>query len=177
MSDTKGIIGISQNQDAVADEINTIYNEMADMAQRTIDKAIYIGGLVYHQKQQLKHGEFIPWVEQSLSFDRYTATKYIKLYQQQEKINVACMQHLGLNSALKEIRQAEKQEQEENNQDTTNQQETKREESDDMTKLEKKYNAFVKELNKAYQQNWEKISMERVYDMIGTLNNYIHGGT
>jgi N6-adenosine-specific RNA methylase IME4 len=98
--------------DTVVQEITTLHNEMAEMAKRTIDTAIYIGELLYHQKRQLKHGEFIPWVKKNLPFGDEQARKYIRLYQKQERLNPNCNLDLGIDSALKEIRQAEKQEKE-----------------------------------------------------------------
>ncbi len=68
-------------------------------ARTTIQQAIRIGELLTAAKSKLAHGQWLPWVEKNLPFDRRTATNYMGIYQQREKWeNVS---HLNISDAYR----------------------------------------------------------------------------
>jgi len=48
--------------------------------------AIRIGQLLTSQKQQLKHGDFTPWVAQNLPFSQRTARNYMLVFRERHKL-------------------------------------------------------------------------------------------
>ena len=61
-------------------EINTLHDKLCGLARTSLETAIEIGELLTRQKAALKHGEWIPWCRQNLSFDRTTAFRYMKIF-------------------------------------------------------------------------------------------------
>lgn len=51
-----------------------------------IQRAMRIGELLIQQKNELDHGHFTPWIESSLPFNIRTAQRYMKVYENREKI-------------------------------------------------------------------------------------------
>jgi len=67
-------------------EIIELHNEIIQRLERCGKDAIRIGELLTMQKQQLKHGEWLPWVRECLPFSHDTATNYMKLYEHRAKL-------------------------------------------------------------------------------------------
>lgn len=61
-------------------EINKLYQEIESAGQVMIGKAIRIGELLDAQKSSMQHGEWIPWVELNLPFNRMQAAKYMRVH-------------------------------------------------------------------------------------------------
>ncbi len=55
------------------------------------------------QKARLKHGEWLPWVEGNLEFDRMTAWRYINLFTNRAKCNTVL--HLSISEAYRLLSQ------------------------------------------------------------------------
>jgi hypothetical protein len=67
-------------------EIVRLHSEVAGLLRQTLEKAIRIGQLLSEQKQILKHGEFIPWIEANIPFTDRTARNYMQLYRERDRI-------------------------------------------------------------------------------------------
>jgi hypothetical protein len=71
-SETK-IKQLYQQMEGIKDEMRGLYRKSAPII-------FEIGKLLAEAKKTLDHGDFIPWVEQSLPFDIRTAQQYMKIY-------------------------------------------------------------------------------------------------
>jgi len=60
-------------------EINNLHSEIGGYLKMTLDKAIRVGELLQEVKEGLKHGAWLPWVEENLSFDLRSAQRYMKV--------------------------------------------------------------------------------------------------
>lgn len=67
-------------------EINRLHREIAEAFQSSIGRAIRIGELLTEQKKALKHGEFLPWIEQNLPFTPKAAQNYMRVYAHREEV-------------------------------------------------------------------------------------------
>jgi len=63
-----------------ADRINIIHSEMTGHMMTAVKKAIEIGRLLTEQKEQLAHGEWIPWIRSNIVFSERQANKYMQIY-------------------------------------------------------------------------------------------------
>jgi hypothetical protein len=61
-------------------QIVELHAECEGLARQTFDKAVVIGGLLAEAKADLKHGEWLPWVEANLPFTDRTARNYMRLH-------------------------------------------------------------------------------------------------
>lgn len=76
-------------------EINKLYEEIESAGKVMIGKAIRIGELLTEQKASLGHGEWIPWIEDSLPFGRKQAAAYMRVFSNKgELANVTSGLHL-----------------------------------------------------------------------------------
>ena len=75
-------------------EINKLYQEIEAAGKVMVDKAIRIGELLSEQKASMKHGEWIPWVEDNLPFGRSESANYMRVYSRQDELNVQPVAHL-----------------------------------------------------------------------------------
>ena len=78
----------------VADEINRLHiANIKDMGNSLV-RAIRIGELLTKQKASLAHGDWLPWIEGNVPFDRTQASRYMKVYSRRDELNVESAQHL-----------------------------------------------------------------------------------
>ncbi len=75
-------------------EIHKLYKEIESAGKVMIDKAIRIGELLVEQKEALEHGDWIPWVEDNLPFERGQAARYMRVYENRKELNVSSTIHL-----------------------------------------------------------------------------------
>lgn len=75
-------------------EITTLHNEISGYLRVTLDKAVRIGELLTEQKNELKHGEFIPWAEDNLPFDIRTAQRYMRVYRKKPELKYDSVSYL-----------------------------------------------------------------------------------
>jgi len=73
-------------QQTEINEITRLHNEIEESLRMSLQKAIRIGELLSKAKDELKHGEFIPWIEKNLSFTDRTARRYIRIFENQDKV-------------------------------------------------------------------------------------------
>ena len=82
-----------------AAEINLLHRRVYDGLRTTLQVAIQIGELLVAQKAECDHGEWIPWIEANLSFDRTMAARYTRCYHNRarlEVLNVDSSPHLTI---------------------------------------------------------------------------------
>ncbi len=75
-------------------EIVRLHSEVVDHLRQSLEKAIRIGQLLSEQKQVLKHGEFIPWLEANIPFTDRTARNYMRLYRERDRIKTETVSDL-----------------------------------------------------------------------------------
>ena len=76
-------------------EIVELHELAMDDAKRSIERAIRVGELLSEQKSELNHGEWIPWVEENLPFDRRQASNYMRVFSNQHELNGNSTSHLA----------------------------------------------------------------------------------
>ncbi|TGM78610.1 DUF3102 domain-containing protein [Leptospira levettii] len=62
-------------------EIQGLHKSIGANLNNALQNAILIGEILQKKKKELKHGEFIPWIEKNLPFTRMTANKYLRLFE------------------------------------------------------------------------------------------------
>lgn len=67
-------------------EINRLHREIDAALRTSLEKAIRIGELLAEQKAALRHGQWGAWVEANLSFTIRTATNYMGLYKNRNRL-------------------------------------------------------------------------------------------
>lgn len=92
------------------DQINKMHRDNENHAQKMIHNAIQIGQLLSEQKESLEHGEWIPWVKDNLCFDARQAQRYMRAYQNRDKIDTTSMTHLS--QAMQQLSEPRKKEHE-----------------------------------------------------------------
>jgi Protein of unknown function (DUF3102) len=83
--------------------LSVIEEEIRIALKRKTDDVITLGGLLKEAKAQLKHGEWLPWLEKKFSLSETTARRYVKAHEfARSKIaKSANLEHLKLHvSAL-----------------------------------------------------------------------------
>jgi hypothetical protein len=94
-------------------EINQLHDKLFGIAKTSLETAIHIGELLTRQKAELGHGNWLPWCELYLRFSDRTASKYISLYNDRDRIKSELGSDLGVNEAYRLLSQpAEEQPQE-----------------------------------------------------------------
>ena len=84
-------------------EIKQLITELNSTLKMSVNKAIQIGQLLCEQKEEMNHGEFLPWLKDNISLSERTARNYMKLYHHKDKTaNIADLQE-----AYKQIEQIE----------------------------------------------------------------------
>lgn len=68
------------------EEITALHNNILDHARTSIDKAIRIGELLAGIKNELNHGQWLPWLGDYVSFSERTAQRYLFCFDNREKI-------------------------------------------------------------------------------------------
>ncbi len=95
------------------EEISVLHSANKTDVVTMIERAIRIGELLSEQKSSMKHGEWIPWVEENLPFLRQQAGKYIRAFTHRRTLNGTSTFHLeGAISFLANPRPAPKEQEE-----------------------------------------------------------------
>lgn len=76
------------------EEISTLHSANETDVATMMKRVIRIGELLFEQKSSMKHGEWIPWVELNLPFDRTQASRYMKVHKERDRLNDESTQHL-----------------------------------------------------------------------------------
>lgn len=69
----------------VEGRIIDLHNSIVSALRRSVENAIEIGQLLEQKKEELPHGEFLPWIERYLPFSEWTARNYMRVYQYRAK--------------------------------------------------------------------------------------------
>ena len=85
-------------------ELNDLHQQIEGKLRSTVQDAIRAGELLTQAKDDLPHGGFIPWIEQSCAFGRKTAHRYMGIYEHKSK----CLTVSHLPEAYKQVKQLEK---------------------------------------------------------------------
>jgi hypothetical protein len=91
---------------SIATQINTLHRIIEDSLRQSVQDAIRVGRLLSEMKDNLKHGDFLPWVKLNCRFSERTAYNYIALHQHQNKIATVA----NLQEAYRQIETIEAQE-------------------------------------------------------------------
>lgn len=67
-------------------EIIELHNSIMDAVQINLEKAVRIGELLTQQRELLKHGEWLPWVEANLPFSDRSTRRYLQLYENRGQV-------------------------------------------------------------------------------------------
>jgi Protein of unknown function (DUF3102) len=71
----------------LATEINRLHEEVCTGLGITIEQAIRIGELLSERKTQCQRGSWLPWLKANVTFTEQTARRYIRIFQNREKLN------------------------------------------------------------------------------------------
>jgi len=83
---TTGVSYPAVSIENAGDEVNRLNKTIEIKAQSAIQDAIRIGEILTSVKENVQHGEFIPWVAKNCKFSQSTAQKYISLWENKEQI-------------------------------------------------------------------------------------------
>ncbi|TGK45437.1 DUF3102 domain-containing protein [Leptospira bouyouniensis] len=82
-------------RDRDIEKIQGLHESIAANLNNALQNAILIGEILNRKKKELSHGQFLPWIESNLPFSRMTANKYMRLYENKDKLpNVNSSLHL-----------------------------------------------------------------------------------
>jgi N6-adenosine-specific RNA methylase IME4 len=85
---------------SVAAEINSLHKEIRALGKTTLTKAIRIGELLTLEKAELKHGDWLPWIEKNLEFGPGMAQRYVRIYSRRDELRNASQEtHLTITDA------------------------------------------------------------------------------
>jgi hypothetical protein len=62
------------------------HNGVHGSMKQALDYALEAGQLLTEVKEELQHGEFLPWLKENMPFEQPTAWRYMKLYEYQNKL-------------------------------------------------------------------------------------------
>jgi hypothetical protein len=84
-----------------ANKLRKLHQECCEAIHTGVQKAIQAGEILVAVKAKLKHGEWIPWIQANLNFDRHTAAQYMRCYDHRERLNVCLGTHLTIKDLAK----------------------------------------------------------------------------
>lgn len=80
--------------ESTVDRIKRLHCEVASYYLIALAKAVEIGQLLTGQKEEMKHGEFMPWIEKNMPFSTATARNYMKLWRNRELLKMLNVSNL-----------------------------------------------------------------------------------
>ena len=83
----------------LADQANEYHRRAETAAKTAIEYAIEAGKLLIEAKELVRHGGWLPWLEENASFSRTTAANYMRI----ARADVQHVAHLTVRDALKEL--------------------------------------------------------------------------
>jgi len=69
-----------------ANEIVRLHGEIEGYYKASLERAIRIGELLVEQKEALPHGQWGPWVAEHLPFTERTASRYMRLHTERDRL-------------------------------------------------------------------------------------------
>ncbi|EMM94297.1 PF11300 domain protein [Leptospira interrogans serovar Zanoni str. LT2156] len=73
------------NLDNIVTELNRLHQSILTAGKNMVRFAVEAGEILTKKKDELEHGEFIPWVENNLNFKIRTAQRYMKIFEKKTK--------------------------------------------------------------------------------------------
>jgi Protein of unknown function (DUF3102) len=73
----------------VAERANLAHSQIGKRDFGSIKRMIALGKMFYAEKRRLRHGEWLPWIRDNLTFSAQTAERYIRIYLCREKVLAA----------------------------------------------------------------------------------------
>jgi hypothetical protein len=92
----------------LADQINSEHRQCQKAAEFALACALEVGRLLAEAKSQVKHGEWLPWIEKNCEFGRRQAQGYKRLHDNRERIaemRTTGALFEGMHSALELLRE------------------------------------------------------------------------
>ncbi len=71
---------------ATVHEIHLLNTQLNGLAVKSVGLAARIGEILIHVKGAVKHGEWLPWLEQFAPFSRQSADNYIWIFENKDKL-------------------------------------------------------------------------------------------
>lgn len=75
---------------AAANRINEAHRNAISVAAKAmmtgIERAIEVGRLLVEEKARHEHGEWIPWIDRNLDFDRMQAARYMRAFDNRDEL-------------------------------------------------------------------------------------------
>ncbi len=71
---------------ATVEEIHSLHSELIGLVGKTIENAARMGQILLHVKGAVKHGEWLPWLEEFAPFSRQSADNYIWIFENKNKL-------------------------------------------------------------------------------------------
>jgi hypothetical protein len=87
------------------EELNRLHAGIESKMRSTVQDAIRAGEILDRIKNQLKHGDFLPWIKSNCCFGQATAYKYLGVFNYQSKI----ISSVNLQEAYKQVETLEAQ--------------------------------------------------------------------
>ena len=75
----------TQIEISLSKELNELHKNIEGKLRSTVQNAIRVGELLTQAKDDLPHGEFLPWIEKNCIFKRITAFNYMRVYEYKSK--------------------------------------------------------------------------------------------
>ena len=89
----------------LATNINAEHAAAVGAAHTALEHALEVGRLLTEAKASVRHGEWVAWITENLTFDRTQASRYMKLFRDRELLpNDERAHHFSLTGALRAIR-------------------------------------------------------------------------
>lgn len=87
----------------LADQINAEHRACEQAAATAVEHAIHCGEMLAEVKDNLKHGEWLPWLKTNFEGSRQTADVYRKLAANKDALNCQRASNLSIRGALTEL--------------------------------------------------------------------------
>ncbi len=71
---------------ATVTEIHSLHDELNGLAVKSVGLAARIGEILLHVKGAVKHGEWLPWLQEFAPFSRQSADNYIWIFENKDKL-------------------------------------------------------------------------------------------
>jgi hypothetical protein len=86
----------------LASKIRAAHNGVSMLLTRSVERACEAGDLLIEAKQQLDHGQWLPWLAESVEISERTARRYMRLARNRDAIeaNRPSMSDLTINGVL-----------------------------------------------------------------------------
>jgi hypothetical protein len=85
---------VVKDEESREEKIKRLHLETSSYLTIALWKAVEIGQLLTEQKEELKHGEFMPWIKANMPFSTATARNYMRLWERREDLKLLTVSNL-----------------------------------------------------------------------------------